>query len=73
MKKSRTSGHDDAWEGVVTGRSRGMLDGSNMYHFLEIRLSDGAFVKIRVGRRLWKSIDIDDRVVKEPGSDPVKG
>ncbi|MFD9609572.1 DUF7489 domain-containing protein [Streptomyces sp. NPDC004288] len=73
MMKSSKSGHDDAWEGVVVGKSRGMLDGSNMYHFVEVRLTDGDVTKVRIDRRLWKSIEIDDRIVKEPGSEPVKG
>ncbi|MFF3772061.1 hypothetical protein [Streptomyces sp. NPDC002232] len=55
------------------GKSRGMLDGSNMYHFVEVRLTDGDVTKVRIDRRLWKSIEIDDRIVKEPGSEPVKG
>ncbi|MFC9588692.1 hypothetical protein [Streptomyces sp. NPDC056944] len=73
MMKSHTPGHDDAWEGFVMGKSRGMLDGSNMYHFVEVRFADGTLTKFRIDRRLWKSIDVNDRIIKEPGSDPVKG
>ncbi|MFJ9411455.1 hypothetical protein [Streptomyces sp. NPDC101393] len=73
MIKSLKVARDDSWEGVVTDKSRGMLDGSNMYHFVEIRLADGESVKVRIARRLWKSIEVGDRIVKQPGADPAKG
>ncbi|WP_329013167.1 DUF7489 domain-containing protein [Streptomyces sp. NBC_01601] len=73
MFKSRKPGQDDAWEGVVTDKSRGMLDGANMYHFVELRLSDGRSTKVRIGRRLFKEVAVGDRLVKRPGADPVKG
>ncbi|WP_327280585.1 MULTISPECIES: hypothetical protein [unclassified Streptomyces] len=73
MSNSHEVGRDDSWEGVVANLSRGMLDGSNMYHFAEIRLADGATVKIRISRRLWKSIAVGDRIVKRPGAEPAKG
>ncbi|MFJ4006918.1 hypothetical protein ACIPWL_26180 [Streptomyces sp. NPDC090023] len=72
MFKSRKPGQDDAWEGVVTDKSRGMLDGSNMYHFVELRLSDGESTTVRIGRRLWKSLAVGDRLIKRSGDDPVK-
>ncbi|MFF4953288.1 hypothetical protein [Streptomyces chattanoogensis] len=72
MFKSRKVGRDDSWEGVVVDRSRGMLDGSNMYHFVEVRLADGESLKVRISRRLWKSIAVGDRIVKRPGADPAK-
>ncbi|MGX1849143.1 DUF7489 domain-containing protein [Streptomyces sp. NPDC055299] len=72
MFKSRKVGQDDSWEGIVLNKSRGMLDGSNMYHFVEVRLADGESVKVRISRRLWKSIVVDDRIVKRPGADPVR-
>ncbi|MER6563419.1 hypothetical protein ABT300_37990 [Streptomyces sp. NPDC001027] len=72
MFKSHKPGPDDAWEGVVEDKSRGMLDGANMYHFIEVRRGDGELMKVRIGRGLWKSIAVGDRIVKEPGSDPVK-
>lgn len=73
MIKSLKFGRDDSWEGVVIDKSRGMLDGSNMYHFVEVRLADGEPVKVRIDRQLWKSIAVGDRVVKRPGADPAKG
>ncbi|WP_449479939.1 DUF7489 domain-containing protein [Streptomyces avidinii] len=72
MSKSHETGRDDAWEGVVTGRSRGMLDGSNMYHFVEVRLTDGSSVKVRIARRLWKSLAVGDRIAKRPDADPYR-
>ncbi|MGH4029037.1 DUF7489 domain-containing protein [Actinomycetota bacterium Odt1-20B] len=73
MFTSRKSGKDESWEGVVTDKSRGMTDGSNMYHYAEIRLTDGQTKKVRVGRSLWKDLAVGDRLVKEAGTDPVKG
>ncbi|MFJ8676985.1 hypothetical protein [Streptomyces sp. NPDC093589] len=73
MIKSLKVARDDSWEGVVTDKSRGMLDGSNMYHFVEVRLTGGESVKVRIARRLWKSIEVGDRIVKQPGADPAKG
>ncbi|MEV1023198.1 hypothetical protein [Streptomyces sp. NPDC050264] len=73
MFKSRKAGRDDAWEGTVVDKSRGMLDGSNMYHFVKFRRADGETVQVRIGRRLWKSIAVGDRIVKQSGSDPAKG
>ncbi|MEU6576353.1 hypothetical protein [Streptomyces sp. NPDC046805] len=73
MFKSRKAGRNDSWEGVVIDKSRGMLDGSNMYHFVEVRLTDGESAKVRTSGRFWKSVAVGDRIVKRPGSDPVKG
>lgn len=72
MSKTHEFGRDDSWEGVVIHKSRGMLDGSNMYHFVEIRLADGESAKVRIGRQLWKSIAVGDRIVKRPDADPAK-
>lgn len=72
MFTSRKAGRDDSWEGVVVDKSRGMLDGSNMYHFVEVRITGGEARKVRVDRRLWKSIAVGDRIVKRPGAEPAK-
>ncbi|WP_327706327.1 hypothetical protein [Streptomyces decoyicus] len=72
MFTSHKVGRDDSWQGIVIKKSRGMLDGSNMYHFVEVRLDDGESVKVRISRRLWKTIEIDDRIVKRPGVDPAR-
>ncbi|MFD7922051.1 hypothetical protein ACFV3R_22830 [Streptomyces sp. NPDC059740] len=73
MRKSREIGRDDSWEGAVVDLSRGLLDGSNMYHFAEVRVGEGEPFKVRISRRLWKTLAVGDRLVKEPGSDPAKG
>ncbi|WP_433854520.1 DUF7489 domain-containing protein [Streptomyces kronopolitis] len=72
MFTSHKVGRDESWEGTVVTKSRGMLDGANMYHFVEVRLADGEVRKVRISRRLWKSVEVDDRLVKRPGADPVK-
>ncbi|MFJ3224372.1 hypothetical protein ACIPJS_13575 [Streptomyces sp. NPDC086783] len=72
MFTSRKPGPDDAWEGIVEEKSRGMLDGANMYRFVTVRRTDGQSVKVRIERRLWKSIAVGDRLLKKPGSGPVK-
>jgi hypothetical protein len=72
MFRSRKPSRDDSWEGVVTDKSRGMLDGSNMYHFVEVHKAGGGPAKVRISRRLWQSLAVGDRVVKRPGADPAK-
>ncbi|MFF0189260.1 hypothetical protein [Streptomyces sp. NPDC005244] len=72
MFRSHKTGPDDAWEGIVEDKSRGMLDGANMYHFVKVRRPDGQVDKVRIDRGLWKSITVGDRIVKEAGSGPVK-
>ncbi|GAA5023414.1 DUF7489 domain-containing protein [Streptomyces siamensis] len=72
MFKSHKPGPDDAWEGIVEDKSRGMLDGANMYHFIKVRRSDAQLIKVRIDRGLWKSLAVGDRIVKRAGSGPVK-
>lgn len=60
------------WEGTVVKKSRGLLDGSNMYRRLTVRLADGTTTKVRVGRALWNSVAEGDLVAKEAGKDAVK-
>ncbi|WP_076261855.1 DUF7489 domain-containing protein [Intrasporangium flavum] len=62
----------ESWDGTVVKKSRGLLDGSNLYRRLELRLADGGVTKVRVDRELWDSLEVGDRVSKEPGADPVK-
>jgi len=50
-----------------------MLDGSTMYHFVEVRLADGGSARFRIRRRLWKEIAVGDRIVKRAGTDPARG
>ncbi|WP_132117336.1 DUF7489 domain-containing protein [Actinocrispum wychmicini] len=72
MSKSRKPAPQDAWDGVVLDKSRGMTDGSNMYRYLTVRLSTGATEKIRVDRDLWNSVAKGDGIVKQAGSDPMR-
>jgi hypothetical protein len=62
----------DTWEGIVVKKSRGLMDGSNMYRRLEVRLTDGEVTKVKVDRTLWEDIEIGDVLVKDAGEDPTK-
>jgi hypothetical protein len=62
----------DAWESIVVTKTRGLLDGSNMYRRLTIRHSDGTTTKVRVDRDLWNKLIVGDVVSKAPGQQPVK-
>ncbi|SNS79367.1 DUF7489 domain-containing protein [Actinomadura mexicana] len=72
MFRSRRVHEDEAWEGVVAGKSRNMPDGSNLYHYLKVTFTDGKTGKVRVEGPLWESVTPGDRIVKRAGSDPVK-
>ena len=61
---------DDAWSGSVVKKSRGLLDGSNLYRRVTVRRDDGRVEKIRVDRALWKQLDVGDRLLKEAGQQP---
>jgi hypothetical protein len=65
-------GMEDAWKGTIVKKSRGLLDGSNMYRRLKVRLDDGTVTKVRVGKGLWNSVAVGDTVAKAAGQDPVK-
>ena len=62
----------DAWEGIVVKKTRGLLDGSNLYRRLTIRHSDGSTTKVRVDRDLWDTVREGNVVSKAPGDHPVK-
>ena len=62
----------DSWTGTVVKKSRGLLDGSNLYRRLRVRCADGTVRKVRVGRDLWDSVEVGDRLAKAPGRDPVR-
>jgi hypothetical protein len=64
--------NNDVWEGIVEKKSRGLLDGSNMYRRLKIRQPDGSTKKVRVNRTLWNAVDVGDVVSKAAGQDPIK-
>jgi hypothetical protein len=60
-------GREDAWSGTVVKKSRGLLDGSNLYRRVTIRTDDDRTEKIRVDRALWKELNVGDRLVKDAG------
>lgn len=72
MFRSRRVRKGEAWEGVVTAKSRNMPDGSNLYHYLDVTFTDGKSKKIRVNGSLWDSLSTGDQIIKQAGSDPVK-
>jgi hypothetical protein len=61
----------DAWTGTVVRKSRGLLDGSNLYRRLRVRLEDGTKLNVKVDRDVWKGVAIGDRLVKQPGQPPL--
>jgi hypothetical protein len=72
MFRSRRVRKSEAWEGVVTAKSRNMPDGSNLYHYLDVTFTDGKSKKIRVKGSFWDSLRPGDQIIKQAGSDPVK-
>lgn len=63
---------EDAWEGTVVKKSRGLYDGSNLYRRLTVELSDGSTIKIRPSRDLWETVSEGDTLIKTSGNNPVK-
>ena len=63
---------NDAWEGTVVKKSRGLLDGSNLYRRATVRLDDGTTRKVRLDRTLWKQVDVGDRLSKKAGGSPQR-
>lgn len=49
------------WRGIVK-KSRALLDGSNLYQRIVVRLDDDQTVTTRVHRRTWKTLAVDDAV-----------
>jgi hypothetical protein len=47
-----------------------MLDGSNLYRRLRVRLDDGTELDVKVERDLWKKLEVGARLVKQPGEPP---
>ncbi|MEV3860799.1 hypothetical protein AB0J38_41640 [Streptomyces sp. NPDC050095] len=73
MFSSKRIKPEDSWQGTVVDKSRNMPDGSNMYHYVKVELSDGHTKKFRVDKDLWTSVDVGDHLVKQPGEDrPAK-
>ncbi|MFI6078465.1 hypothetical protein ACIA5C_43785 [Actinoplanes sp. NPDC051343] len=65
--------HEDAWSGTIVKKSRALLDGSNLYRRLKIRLDDGTQRDVKVGRDMWRQLEVGDRLVKRQGEDPRRG
>ncbi|MFI5891767.1 hypothetical protein ACIA5D_16805 [Actinoplanes sp. NPDC051513] len=63
----------DAWSGTVVKKSRALLDGSNLYRRLKVRLDDGTQLDVKVDREVWKQLAVGDRLVKQQGQDPRRG
>ena len=55
------------WEGTVVKKYRALLDGSNLFRRILVRLDDGQTVKTRVDRATWKALAIGDAVRKSNG------
>jgi hypothetical protein len=54
------------WQGTVVKKYRALLDGSNLYPRILVRLDNGQTVKTRVDRTFWKGLTIGDAVRKTP-------
>ncbi|WP_432994725.1 DUF7489 domain-containing protein [Dactylosporangium sp. CA-233914] len=65
--------NESTWSGTVAKKSRALLDGSNLYRRLEIRLDDGTHVDVKVDRDLWNQLEVGDRLVKPEGEKPHRG
>jgi hypothetical protein len=65
--------NQDAWSGTVVKKSRALLDGSNLYRRLKLRLDDGRHIDVRVDRDMWKQVELGDRLVKHKGENPRRG
>ena len=65
--------HEDAWSGTVIKKSRALMDGSNLYRRLQVRLEDGTQLEVKVGRTIWKELRVGDRLVKDRGAEPRRG
>lgn len=62
---------DRTWPHRTHG-GRALFDGSNLYRQLEVRFEDGMTTRVRLGRTLWKELNVGDRLVKESGADPAR-
>lgn len=50
------------WEGTVVKKYRALLDGTNLYRRLRIRLDSEQTVTVRVDRATWKALSVGDTV-----------
>lgn len=63
----------NTWTGTVTKKSRALLDGSNLYRRLKVRLDDGSLIEVKVDRDLWKQLEVGDRLTRREGEEPRRG
>ncbi|AJT42193.1 DUF7489 domain-containing protein [Psychromicrobium lacuslunae] len=63
---------EDAWSGTVVKKSRGLLDGSNLYRRVVVRTDQDQTGKLKVDRDLWDELQLGDRLVKQAGEPPRK-
>jgi hypothetical protein len=54
---------DATIRGTVVKKHRALLDGSNLYRRLDVRLDSGDTVTARVDRATWKTLNVGDTVV----------
>ena len=64
---------EGAWSGTIVKKFQALLDGSNLYRRLTVRLDDGTQIDVKVGREVWKQLEVGDRLVKEEGGTPRRG
>ncbi|MGI5241108.1 DUF7489 domain-containing protein [Dactylosporangium sp. CA-139066] len=62
--------NENAWSGTVAKKSRALLDGSNLYRRLEVRLDDGTHLDVKVDRDLWNQLEVGDRLEQQDGEKP---
>jgi hypothetical protein len=53
--------------GTVVKKHRALLDGSNLYRRIRVRLDNGDTVTTRVDRATWKALAVGDIVARGPG------
>jgi hypothetical protein len=53
--------------GTVVKKYRALLDGSNLYRRILVRLDSGDTVKTRVDRATWKALAVGDAVARGSG------
>ena len=61
---------ENTWSGTVVKKNRALLDGSNLYRRLKLRLDDGSEINVKVDRAMWKELNVGDRLVKREGEEP---
>jgi uncharacterized linocin/CFP29 family protein len=73
ISRSHRPATDEAWEGVVTAKTRDMYTRGRLRYFVTVRFPGGETRKIRIDKRLWNCLSEGNEIVKEAGSAPAKG